>query len=929
MHLVKRLFGFIMFFAICNYYSIYSQTDSISIDTLNVIDGLSSSSTTKIFKDRNDFIWIATNNGLNHYDGHSFTHIEQGKKEGQIFGNNIITLDAFDDDHLIIGTNLGVSIINIFTFETENILINNSPQAKYKDNFVVEVLPSENKSGFWVLTFKEILYFDRFQKLFTHRLNLPIDNKDHFTYLSSPRMAELGADKLLFMVPQNTNSIINNKIYECDIKVKSLSERKFSFLTTTQRFSGLTKIKGTDILFIEDAEEGIKTHIWNLKSETHKTIPFDGKSKPYFYNMFFRLTNNQLAISIYEEPYYYLLSKDITKWEKVKIQSSAFIKGQLDINDKLSYQLGYLGILKINKKKTNTYQSLYKKTKELFQWNGYIASFNVNDSLRCFIQQNTSKALIFNFIKNTWQIRIIKNLGKGNYVIDACIFEEGKSILLGTNIGLRILDFNSFKATSFPKFENINEEVNSAFMQIFGNNFGKIWVKKAISKTFYEINVKQKVINSYTDSLVEGLFYNACTFDNELNLYFISPQAEGILKFDKQNKIFSKIYPKTTDENYFFNIIRIAFDKMDNLWIFTNGFGIFQVEKNTFKVLSHYGTPEGLSSDYIVSALKDANNNFWIKTIKGFHYLDSKSKAITNISNVSFSNADMAFRTMNEEKSYVMIAKKGDVMVDHIDSLTRLRTPLPIDVFKGLWKGNFLKIDKDKKIEIDQKYNSITLYFRSQNYEDGSENKYYYRLLPNEDLWVEVPKGNKIQLNHIGPGNNKLEMKLCYTNGQCFEQKCLEIDVPYYLWQRWWFWPIIFSLILGALFRYYFVEFKNRKILLEKSQAELKFLQSKMNPHFIYNALNSINRYILKEEKITASEYLSKFSKLMRTTLDNSNKMFLPLDKEIESLHQYLGLEALRFQQKFDYEIVIDSKIQRDKIKIPPMLIQPFVENAI
>ena len=102
-----------------------------------------------------------------------------------------------------------------------------------------------------------------------------------------------------------------------------------------------------------------------------------------------------------------------------------------------------------------------------------------------------------------------------------------------------------------------------------------------------------------------------------------------------------------------------------------------------------------------------------------------------------------------------------------------------------------------------------------------------------------------------------------------------------------------------------------------------------MNPHFIFNSLNSVNSFIAKKDEKSANKYLSEFSKLMREVLEYSQEEFIPLSKEIELLKRYVKLEHFRFNSDFDFEFIIDEKIRLDDYQIPPMLLQPFIENAI
>ena len=131
---------------------------------------------------------------------------------------------------------------------------------------------------------------------------------------------------------------------------------------------------------------------------------------------------------------------------------------------------------------------------------------------------------------------------------------------------------------------------------------------------------------------------------------------------------------------------------------------------------------------------------------------------------------------------------------------------------------------------------------------------------------------------------------------------------------------IIFLLILIKAF--YSVKDKNKKIALQSLRRE-------MNPHFIFNSLNSVNQFIAENKELEANKFLSSYSNLMRNIMENSNKDFISLSNEIELIKKYLDLEHLRFKEKFDYKLIIDEKLDTETIYIPNMIIQPQLENAI
>ncbi|MDV7187887.1 histidine kinase [Lutibacter sp. TH_r2] len=143
---------------------------------------------------------------------------------------------------------------------------------------------------------------------------------------------------------------------------------------------------------------------------------------------------------------------------------------------------------------------------------------------------------------------------------------------------------------------------------------------------------------------------------------------------------------------------------------------------------------------------------------------------------------------------------------------------------------------------------------------------------------------------------------------------------------------IIYSLIGGLLLllaAIYFMYKSNKQRRLANNLLALKSLRSQMNPHFIFNALNSVNSFIAQNDERSANRYLTEFSTLMRNVLNNSEQDFIPLSKEIELLELYMKLEHARFKDKFDYSINIDENLTINEYQIPPMLLQPYVENAV
>lgn len=147
-------------------------------------------------------------------------------------------------------------------------------------------------------------------------------------------------------------------------------------------------------------------------------------------------------------------------------------------------------------------------------------------------------------------------------------------------------------------------------------------------------------------------------------------------------------------------------------------------------------------------------------------------------------------------------------------------------------------------------------------------------------------------------------------------------------------WLIVFGsvlLVLSVIAFFLFKSFKQKSIINNQKNNLLKqkLLVSQMNPHFIFNSLNAIQNYIFKQDSLKAGNYLTQFSELIRMILDYSRKDYISVESEVKLLTNYLELQKLRFENKFDFDIKIDDKVDRENTQIPPMLAQPFIENAI
>lgn len=240
--------------------------------------------------------------------------------------------------------------------------------------------------------------------------------------------------------------------------------------------------------------------------------------------------------------------------------------------------------------------------------------------------------------------------------------------------------------------------------------------------------------------------------------------------------------------------------------------------------------------------------------------------------------------------------------------------------------------------EIPYRNNNITFYYRGICF-TNPDKVLYSKMLVGYDKEYSLPsEENNAKYTNLAPGTYTFKVISCNNEGVWDTTPTsfvFKILTPFY--RTWWF--ILFSTVFVLLAVYIVfklrlntIKQKQQKAFerkVEISRIELKALRSQMNPHFVFNSLNSIQHYIFNSKSDEAVKYLNKFAKLMRVILNNSDKPTVAIEDDLEALKLYLELEQMRFEDKFEYKIEVDDNVDLDYDIMPPMLLQPYVENAI
>jgi sensor histidine kinase YesM/ligand-binding sensor domain-containing protein len=281
---------------------------------------------------------------------------------------------------------------------------------------------------------------------------------------------------------------------------------------------------------------------------------------------------------------------------------------------------------------------------------------------------------------------------------------------------------------------------------------------------------------------------------------------------------------------------------------------------------------------------------------------------------------------------------RNEIVIANPDELKRnAEIPIPYITEIHVLNQPYRELAKDEPLNLNQKQNFFSIGFSSIAYTMPADVKFRFRL-KNFDDWSEPTTRRFANYTNVPGGDYVFELQAANNEGlwnKTIYTLPIHVATPY--WLTWWFriaMLVLLAVIVYAVYKYRVNQFRKKEKLksdYEKKIAnvEMSSLLAQMNPHFLFNSLNSIDSYIIKNETHKASEYLNNFARLMRLILQNSRSNYITLKDELEALDLYLQMESLRFKNKFEYEIKTDEEINTNTIVIPPMLIQPFVENAI
>ncbi len=923
--------------------------DRITSENIILQKGLSQNTVYCILEDKQGFLWFGTWDGLNKFDGYNFTIYN---KQNGLSNETINTILEDEFGRIWIGTENGLNCLHRKTGEITVYKSVPADSTTLSDNWInhlIQVKPGQllicTNNGLNILNFKSGI-ISKYQKADAGFRNSR-SNKVNFILCDSHKKYWIGSNfGLLKYDPLNHENIrflnrpgdfrslssnIVNVIFEDNdhqiwvgtdngLNLMNENDGRFTvFLANPQNPGALGNNYINDIFIDSTGVFWIATEGGGLNIFDRKTGKFTKiENQPENQNS---LSNNRVydIFEAHDGNLWFGTFKGVSKIDRHSSKFRLFTQNPHDSNSladnfiwafcEVEPNIFWIG--------TDDGISIFDKNHESFRQikrNPQSPNSLASSRVRCILKDTSGNiwiglrdAGLDKFEPKTGKFtNFSPSIQDYNSICDLFVItlfqDNNGTIWVGTNNGLNLLNPKTNQIRSFYHDPNDSSSISdNTIYSIIQDSSGVIWL--ATSNGLCRYNRESDNFTTFFNpsqnkdiSISNKLF---CVFEDSKKDLWLGTRGAGMEKFDRIAGTFTSF---TTDDGLPNNVVYgIIEDEHQNLWLSTN-WGLSKFNKSDHSFIN-YDVTDGLQSNEFNSGalLKSKSGELFFGGMKGFNsFFTDDIKTNNTVPEIAIT----AFKIFN-------IAQPGEIL--NGDTITLAHNE------------NFFSIE-----------------FSALNFTNPVKNKYAYILENYNASWTNVDgKKHFAEYTKVSPGKYIFRV-IGSNNNNVWNNSGVTLTIiikqP---WYSTWLFRILISLLLLTTV-YSFVSFRF-KIVRKKHDMEKKVLQIEnqlfdiqqkalrlqMNPHFLFNSLNSIQSFVLSSDIDSAVNYLGRFSQLMRLILTNSAESIIPLADELLAVKHYLEIEKLRFDNKFNYTINIDPQIDEEFTGIPPMIIQPYIENAI
>ena len=901
-----------------------------------VKEGLSDNNVTCIQQDEWGFVWVGTEIGLNRFDGYQFKNYYQSSPEQLVSSSNIRKLLALDKHRLVIISSNGFQVLHTTDFSIQNYFIPDSTAFVTLRNRVWDVkelsdeaFATTTSSGFYVFTKEGDLSYrhDAYgvsdignKRIFYGRNIFSLPGDEMLIYVQENGLAHYDTDKKTFI----------------DVKDAELKWKTFMHPTEAEGGPWISKsqISPYEYIFLSRLDSLIYYN-YKLDKRTASPLPFHWKDE---FSWESNVTMLDDSVFVINGGYTGFHSFHIDRHSgTITCKSRKFLE---------SYKINSLFQDRDHRLWAGTTQGLLQqKTNAAFihkhNWPvndfsnmGYVDGLMIRDKLYLARHSRDAGLIIIDTLTKaiTEQIHFY-GIGNGwNEILSVQMYHQD-TLWLGTYEGLLWFDINTHDYGKVSELQQVPSEIEGLWILKPAHQDGFAWMVRWLNGVVARYHIPSRQFEIFTSDTkpalpfneVKDIVYDAYG-DVWVSGHSLSRWNSRESYFDTLITVYGGIHKYNDD------IVVIAADASGSLWLHNaeNGLLEYQIKKRKFV---SYGMKDGLPSDVLRCFSPIVDDILWIGSHNHLTRFDTRTKKmevfgyqdglpqIKPISRKMIVSAD-------RRQCYMFYQNEVIQFPMHPKNNTDLSSDLMIEDVVVNNHQSFTFPDAPLKLKPGE--NNISIHYTVVDFEGGHNYQFAYKL-NDEGAWTSLGQQRHINLTNLSSGTYTLQLSATGKSGEQ-KVKTFTFAIAQPLWKTSWF--IVSSILLFFTITYAFYRWRigqiKQKADLDKllAQTEMKALHAQMNPHFIFNSLNSIREMILNNENHEASRFLSKFAHLIRITLDQSRQPVISLRNSMDYISRYVEMEKIR-NSRFQFSMYADPALEPDETVLPPMLIQPFIENAI
>jgi len=906
------------------HYAVAQQ--SLNFENYSSDNGLSQLSCYALAQDSTGFIWVGTQDGLNRYDGRLFKVYAQQNEAGKKLPSNTIFSLYADPAHdlLWVGTSGGLCLYH-HAGDSLAKLSGFFPFARALEKLPIKKIISFKKDEYWIIAFNNGLYY-----LNTATATLR-------SFFNEPENLSSVTD-----ITWHDGKVIVSLLYTLYELVPEGREYRPKLLLKDHLFPQIEAIASYDhrlwVGTISDGCYQIGNPIDQKENIITPNIVFGGiycfavdaanelwigtrGSGIYRYNAATnratQALHNQFLPGSPASNFVVFLLKDRqgNMW--------CGLSGGLSKYDPLSHQFGFVnGPASLNGSLLDkVIYSMYRaKDGTLF----------IGTQNRGLFEWKTGTSQFISFPASAV-------IGKANNVIYNITEDDAGNIWAATFGGLMQLERKTKKIIYYPE-NRTRAKLNNMYAVTKLKRADSLLVSADDGLHFFSLKEKRWVsfpprpeninmINGF--AAFKGIRH---FYEDEQNTLWLCAPGSGLIRYHYlQNKLetveaVNRVSPSVRHLLADGPVLLLATD---------NGLVVYDWEKD--KLLRQVSIKANGVSNVCYAVQKDNQGFYWVSTNAGLRKIN-RHYEVEQVYSTSNGLTFLEYNTgctSKDANGVLYFGGMGGVTFFNPAAL-KANTFSPQPVITGIMVNDVSRpvpAQKPEPLQLRYNENFLSFQFAVTNFSNEKNNRFSYRLKGLSDSWSPLSTTDKAGFTSLPPGEYAFELKSVNSDGHWSEGvTTLAITILSPWWQTWWFIASVCLLLAGLL-----TWLIRRRILAIKREVELKHqiaeaemmaMRAQMNPHFVFNSLNSIREMILSNENEAASHFLGKFAGLIRITLDQSERSFSSLRQTISHLTRYMEIEQIR-NGEFTSRILADDELEQDEVMLPSMLIQPFVENAL